>query len=117
MGNSGAWVYFLAKYLENTFRDETMAENGDKNEFITKEIWFFKVDDEIINFAKMVAVHDFHSWKRASYRNLADPNCQKYITTLSHNSEDIKNIEIGLIMKKLQAFEYRRNYIIFTQLL
>ena len=38
MGNSGAWVYFLAKYLENTFRDETMAENGDKNEFITKEI-------------------------------------------------------------------------------
>ena len=38
VGNSGVWVNFLAKYLENTFRDETMVENGDKNEFITKEL-------------------------------------------------------------------------------
>ena len=38
VGNSGVWVNFLAKYSENTFRDETMAENGDKNEFITKEL-------------------------------------------------------------------------------
>ena len=38
VGNSGAWVNFLAKHSENIFRDETMAENGDKNELITKEI-------------------------------------------------------------------------------
>ena len=38
VGNSGVWVNFLAKYSENIFRDETMAENGDKNEFITKEL-------------------------------------------------------------------------------
>ena len=38
VGNSVGWVNFLAKYSENNFRDETMAENGDKNEFITKEL-------------------------------------------------------------------------------
>ena len=38
VGNSGVWVNFLAKYSENIFRDETMAENGDENEFITKEL-------------------------------------------------------------------------------
>jgi hypothetical protein len=43
VGNSVTWGYFLAKYLENTLRDEAMAENGDKNELITKEIWFSEV--------------------------------------------------------------------------
>ena len=38
VGNSGVWVNFLAKHSENIFRDEAMAENRDKNEFITKEL-------------------------------------------------------------------------------
>ena len=37
---SGARVKLLTTFLENTFRYETIAENGDKNELITKEIWF-----------------------------------------------------------------------------
>ena len=41
--NSVAGSYFWAKDLENTFQDEAMAKNGDKNGFITKEIWFFQV--------------------------------------------------------------------------
>ena len=35
---SVTWGIFLAKYLENTFRDEAVGENGDKNGFITKEL-------------------------------------------------------------------------------
>ena len=38
VGNSETLGKLLAKYLENTFRDEAMAENGDKNGFITKEL-------------------------------------------------------------------------------
>ena len=44
----------------------------------------------------------------AVYRNLADPTYQKYITTLSHDSEEIKNVENDLITKKLRALEVRR---------
>ena len=43
MGKSVTFELFLAKYLENTFRDETVAENGDKNGLITKEIRFLQV--------------------------------------------------------------------------
>ena len=43
VGNSGDLGYFWSKDLENTFRDETIAENGDKNGLITKELWFSKV--------------------------------------------------------------------------
>ena len=38
VGNSVGWVNFLAKHSENIFRDEAMAENRDKNKFITKEL-------------------------------------------------------------------------------
>ena len=110
VGNSGVWVNFLAKHSENIFRDEAMAENGDKNEFITKELWFFKDLRRDYKFLKLTAVHCFHGWKRAFYRKLADPTYQKYISTLSHDSEDIKNIENGLITKKLWALEVRRFY-------
>ena len=59
MGNSGGWVYFLAKDLENTFRDETMAESLDKNELITKKICQKQVNDENYIFRKYVAVSLF----------------------------------------------------------
>ena len=61
--------------------------------------------------------HEFQQTKRGLYRHLADPNYQKYITTLSHDSGDIKNVGNGLITKKLQAFEHGRNLYHFTQLL
>ena len=35
MATSVTWGLFLAKYLENTFRDEAVAENGDKNGHVT----------------------------------------------------------------------------------
>ena len=44
----------------------------------------------------------------AVFRNLVDPTYQKYVTTLSHDSEDIKNIENDLITKKPQALEVIR---------
>ena len=43
VGNSVTFGLFLAKYLENTLRDEAVAENGDKNKLITKEIRFLWV--------------------------------------------------------------------------
>ena len=46
----------------------------------------------------------------AVFRNLVDPTYQKYVTTLSHDSEDIKNVENDLITKKPQALEVRRFY-------
>ena len=38
MGKSVVCGIFLAKDLESTFRNEAMAENGDKNGFITKKL-------------------------------------------------------------------------------
>ena len=43
VATSVTWGLFLAKYLENTFRDEAVGENGDKNGLITKEIRFLQV--------------------------------------------------------------------------
>ena len=110
VGNSGVWVNFLAKHSENIFRDEAMAENGDKNEFITKELWFFKDLRRDKLSENLVQSTLFHSCKMAVFRNLVDPTYQKYVTTLSHDSEDIKNIENDLITKKPQALEVRRFY-------
>ena len=44
----------------------------------------------------------------AVFRNLVDPTYQKYVNTLSHDSEDIKNIENDLITKKPRALEVIR---------
>lgn len=41
--------------------------------------------------------------------DLAVPTYQKYVSMLSHDSGDIKNIENELRTKKIQAFEIRRN--------
>ena len=41
--------------------------------------------------------------------DLAILNCQKHVSMLSHDSGDIKNIENGLITKKIYTFEIRRN--------
>ena len=108
VGNSGVWVNFLAKHSENIFRDEAMAENRDKNEFITKELWFFKDLRRYKISEKQVQSTLFYSCKMAVSRNLVDPTYQKYVTTLSHDSEDIKNVENDLITKKLRALEVRR---------
>ena len=110
VGNSGIWVNFLAKHSENIFRDEAMAENRDKNEFITKELWFFKDLRQYKLSEKLVQSTLFHSSKMAVFRNLVDPTYQKYVNTLSHDSEDIKNVENDLITKKPQALEVRRFY-------
>ena len=86
-----------------------MAENGDKNELITKELWFFKDLRQYKLSEKLVQSTLFLSSKMAVFRNLVDPTYQKYVNTLSHDSEDIKNIENDLITKKLQAIEIGRN--------
>ena len=43
VANSVTFGLFWVKYLENTFRDEAVAKNRDKNKFITKEIRFLQV--------------------------------------------------------------------------
>ena len=55
--------------------------------------------------------HDFSGLFRGLKLDLAVPTYQKYISMLSHDSGDIKNVENELITKKIQAFELRRIYI------
>ena len=57
--------------------------------------------------------HDFSGLFRGLKLDLAIPTYQKYISILDYLRGDIKNIENGLITKKIQVFEIRR-YIYFS---
>ena len=85
-----------------------MAENGDKNELITKEIWFSEVNDEKLFFWKSFADEQLSRAILGIKLDLAVPTYQKYVNTLSHDSRDIKNVQNKLKTKKIQAFEIRR---------
>ena len=110
VGNPGGLMYFSAKYLENTFRDETMAESLDKNELITKKICQKQVNDENYIYSEnSLLLNSFHGLFRGVKLDLAILTYQEYVNMPSHDSGDIKNVENKLITKKIQAFEIRRN--------
>ena len=65
-------------------------------------------------FQKFSLLSDFlHGLFWSIKLDLAVPTSQKYISMLSQDSGDIKNMESELITKKIQAFEIRRNLYYF----
>ena len=55
----------------------------------------------------------FHGLFRGLKHDLAVPTYQKYVSMLSHDSGDVKNIENELITTKIYTFETRRTIYIF----
>ena len=114
VGNSGDLGYFWSKDLENTFRDETMAENGDKNGLITKELWFSKVRRRKGDSENSMLL-GFTCWAKWDFwRNLYHPRCLKCDSTCLYETGDIKNVENELITTKIFTFTTRKTYLFWT---
>ena len=82
-----------------------------KSELRRKRYASFKINNENYFLKNYLLSHDFQGPIWGVKLDLAVPTYQKYISMLSHDSGDIKNVENELITKKIQAFELRRIYI------
>jgi len=105
---SGVSGKFWVRYSENTFKNETVAFWITKRALTTWKLCQIRVNEENYIFRKTHCCHNFQGLFWGVSRHLAVPNYQKYISMLSHDSGDIKNIENELITKKIQVFETRR---------
>ena len=79
-----------------------------KSELRRKSYAIFNFDDENYFLKNTLLLSRFHGLFWGLKLDLAVPTYQKYISMLSHDSGDIKNVENELITKKIQAFELRR---------
>ena len=110
------WLSFDQRFRKYIQKRNFRRKNGLKRVYNEGDMIFASLTTKTIFWKFYLLSYDFQWAIWGVKLDLAIPNYQKYISMLSHDSGDIKNVENKIITTKIYTFQNRRNSIYFHQL-